>query len=199
MGKTSIWMVALLVGCGGATTATTTSTPAPRARAAKGGIPPDFAVRESAIYRSMDPRVRACTIRVNGQAGLKWLEVVSGKPARTGAATERATLIQAALSGATKLTESELADAGWLVAEMLRVRQGGRYVFDPSTGQVVLALGPAGRKGKVMPMDVIHGAFVDSGGLSRFHDQLDEDPPRDPLDCHGIRPVDVLRYRLTRR
>ena len=192
-------LVLLLLGCGGARTATMTTAPAPRARAAKGGIPPDFAVRESAVYQSMDPRVRACTIRVNGQAGLKWLEVVSGKPAPTLSATERVALIQAALAGAKKLTESELADAGWLVAEMLRVRQGGRYRWDQAAGQVALELGPTGRKGRVLPMDTIHGVYVDGAGLSRLEGQLDEDPRKDPLDCHGVRPVDVLRYRLSRK
>ena len=199
MHRTGILLAMLLVGCGGARTTTTTTAAAPRARAARGGIPPDFAARECAVYQSMDPSVRACTIRVNGQAGLKWLEVVSGKPARTLSATERVALIQAALASAKKLTESELADAGWLVAEMLRVRQGGRYNWDLAAGQVALELGQSGRKGRVLPMDAIHGAFVDSEGLSRFEDQLDEDPRKDPLDCHGIRPVDVLRYRLTRK
>ncbi len=194
----SILLVATLLGCGGAGTPTST-TPAPRERAAKGGIPPDFAARECAVYQSMDPRVRACTIKVNGQAGLKWLGVVSGKPVASLSGDGRAELIQAALAGAEKLTESELADAGWLVAEMLRVRQGGRYRWDDGAGQVALELGQRGRKGRVLPMDLIHGAFVEGGGLAALEDQLDDSPDDDPLDCAGVRPVDVLRYRLSRR
>ncbi len=199
MKRAIILLALLLAGCGGAKTRASTAAPAPKARAAKGGIPADFATRECAIYQSMDPRVRACTIRVNGQAGLKWLEVVSGKPAGDKSATERAGLIQAALSAAKKLTESELADAGWLVAEMLRQRQGGRYGWDAASGQVVLQLGPRGRQGRVLPMDLIHGVFVDGGGLSGLEDQLDADPRKDRQSCSGIRPVDVLRYRLTRK
>lgn len=189
-----IWLAA----CGGAATG---PAPQPTARARRhsakprGSIPADFAVREGLIYRSLDPLVRACTIKVNARAGLKWLELVTGKPASELSSADRISEAAQAVSGGGKLSEGELADAGWLVAETVRRHRGGQYRMSAQGREVALAQGP-GRQ--LNPMRLIQGAH---GGqdLDQLVGQVSGDLPPDRLRCAGVRPADVLRYRLSRR
>ena len=101
-------MPLVLNACGGAGA----GAPGNPGKPQKRGIPDDFAERECAIYASLGPRVRVCTLQHNGRAGLRWLEVMAGTSARSASPVKRLELLQQAVAGARELTEGELADAG---------------------------------------------------------------------------------------
>jgi hypothetical protein len=141
----------------------------------------------------MDPRQRACTIKINAEAGRRWLETVSGKSLGELSLADRLSLVQQILRAPNKLTATELADVGWFVAETL----GGRYRWDASLAQVVLDLDSFPEP--IAPMTLVQQIRSGDRDLTRlpFIEEPGRRPPANTVDCKGVERIDVLQHRLT--
>jgi len=192
----SLFVAVLLAGC----SSSAVQAPLGGGRSAVGErIPADFAERESAIYHDLDPLVLRCTLRQNAQAGRVWLEQVSGKHLEGASGEEILRLADEALARHRELTAGELADAGWLVAELVRAAQPSAYSWLEEQRQVALKLEHAAAAPPLLPMQLAEDAWRGRKSLARLvgavkgaSGLLAEDP-----DCRGVNPADVLRHRFS--
>jgi hypothetical protein len=193
----SLGIAVTLLGCG------TTSTPPPSgpgtaASPAEGReqISADFARQECALYEKLTAPQRLCLIARNAEAGRRWLETVSGEPSGKLPVGDRLALIQRTLRAPARLTATELADAGWYLAETLRQGYGGRYRWDASSAEIVLEVGPT----PVAPMTLARQTRQQEKDLTALSlpGQPGHRPPAETPDCRGVERFDVLEHRLTR-
>lgn len=186
--------VATLLGCGASVQPVPIAPPSETAQTGSHQqLPADFARRECAIYKKMEARQRACTIKINAEAGRRWLEIVSGKSLGELSQADQLSLTQQTLRSTRKLTATELADVGWFVAEIL----GGRYRWDASSAQIVLESGSLSEP--IVPMTLVQQIRSGERDLIRlpFIEAPGRRPPADSADCKDIERVDVLQHRLT--
>jgi hypothetical protein len=185
----------LLAGCGGAAAGGPSGDPRP-VPGGKGAIPGDFATRESGLYEHLSLEVRRCTLQVNARAGLRWLTTVTGSEPAGQSASEQVRQVQRAVQDHDKITAGELADAGWLVAEVVRQRLGGAYGWDAGRRQVELRPS-GGRHARMLPMQLIMDTFMDRRDLRREVGVLSGGKAwnGEIQGCGGVVPLDVLARR----
>lgn len=181
--------LALLPACGGPG-----GGAGPGVRPAAGGGSTkgsSFVRQESAIYLDLDPLVLRCTLADNARAGRAWLRAVSGQQVAELSPRAQVELLGRVLRGGVKEpSPGELADAGWLLAELVRTVRGGRYEL--KGGQV--ALSGAGSR-PLYPLPLIEAVAAGEGDLSAVAEALSGPAKEDPA-CADVPPIDVLAHRF---